>query len=91
MSRALWFAAGAGASIYAMVRARRAKEAFTTEGLRDRWQALGVGARLFREELAQGRADAESELRERFFPAYDSTPRLTSGSETPEIGKEGSH
>jgi hypothetical protein len=64
--RTLWFVAGAGAGIYASVRARRVKEAFTPEGLSDRWHALALGARMFRDEVAQGRAEAEPELRERF-------------------------
>jgi hypothetical protein len=85
--RAIWFAAGAGAGVYAMVRGRRAAEALTAEGLRDRWHALGVGARLLREEVAEGRAAKESELRQRLLAAYDSTPRLTRGSAT---DKEGS-
>ena len=33
MRRGLWFMAGAGAGVYAMVRARRVKEAFTVDGL----------------------------------------------------------
>lgn len=78
MSRGLWFAAGAGVGIYAMVRGRRAAEAFTPDGLRDRWQAVGVGARLFRDEVAQAKVEKEAELRERFGPAYDSTLQLTS-------------
>ena len=53
MRRGLWFAAGAGAGIYAMVRGRRAAEALTADGLRDRASALAVGARLFRDEVAQ--------------------------------------
>ena len=66
MSRGLWFVAGAGAGIYAMVRGRRAAEAVTAEGLHDRMEALFLGARLFRDEVAQGTADRETELRERF-------------------------
>jgi hypothetical protein len=58
--------AGAGAGIYASVRARRVKEAFTADGLSDRWHALTLGARMFRDEVAQGQAEAETELRERF-------------------------
>ncbi|MBZ5733824.1 DUF6167 family protein [Nocardioides sp. TRM66260-LWL] len=65
MSRAVWFAAGAGAAVYTMVRARRAAELLTPEGLEDRVHALIVGARVLREEIAQGRADAEPVLRER--------------------------
>jgi Family of unknown function (DUF6167) len=64
--RGLWFAAGAGAGAYVVVRTRRLAEAFTGKGLADRWQALALGARLFRDEVAQGRAEAEFELRERF-------------------------
>jgi hypothetical protein len=68
MRRGLWFAAGAGAGVYAMVRGRRAAEAFTAEGLHDRWRALGLGARLFRDEVATGKAEAEARLRERLGP-----------------------
>lgn len=65
MSRALWFAAGAGAGLYAAVRARRAAEVLTVDGLQDRVGAAVVGLRIFRDEVAQGRADAETGLRER--------------------------
>jgi hypothetical protein len=64
--RGLWFLAGAGAGVYGMVRVRRVKEAFTRDGLSDRWHALALGARLLREEVAQGQAEAETELRARF-------------------------
>jgi len=66
MNRGLWFVAGAGAGIYAMVRGRRAAEAVTAEGLHDRMEALFLGARLFRDEVAQGTAARETQLRERF-------------------------
>jgi len=66
MSRTLWFVAGAGAGVYGMVRGRRAAESFTAEGLRVRVEALTLGARLFRDEVAQGAAERETELRERF-------------------------
>lgn len=92
MNRVVWFAAGAGVGVYAMVRGRRAAQAFTTGGLQDRWQALGVGARILRDEVAQGRAEKESELRERLLAAYDSTPQLTPGAATgtTDIDEEGS-
>ena len=84
MRRGLWFAAGAGVGLYAAVRGRRAAEAFTPEGLRDRVQAVGLGARMLRDEVAQGKAEAEPRLRERFTPvpmahAIGSTPPLTAG------------
>ncbi|MCD4526060.1 DUF6167 family protein [Nocardioides sp. cx-173] len=77
MRRGLWFVAGAGAGVYAMVRGRRAAEALTADGLRDRVGAAVVGARMFRDEVAQGKADAESDLRERLGLTPHGTPELT--------------
>lgn len=71
MSRTLWFAAGAGAGLYAAVRGRRAAEALTVDGLQDRVGAAVVGLRMLRDEVAQGKADAESELRQRVGLALD--------------------
>lgn len=87
MRRTFWFAAGAGAGIYAMVRGRRAAELFTVEGLRDRLQAVSVGARIFREEIAQGHHEKQTELRGRYAAAYDPTRQLGAGTTagTPEI------
>ena len=76
MSRSLWFVAGAGAGIYGMVRGRRAAEALTAEGLHDRMTALFLGMRLFRDEVAQGAADRETELRERFAVVPDGRREL---------------
>ena len=54
----LWFVAGAGAGVYAMVRGRRAAEALTVDGLqRPAGAASSLGARLFRDEVAQGTAE----------------------------------
>jgi hypothetical protein len=79
MNRGLWFVAGAAAGIYGMVRARRAAEALTVDGMRDRVGAAVVGARMLRDEVAQGRADAESGLRERLRLTPDGTPQLSTG------------
>lgn len=76
MSRGLWFVAGAGAGVYAMVRGRRAAEALTADGLRDRWNGLALGARLLRDEVAQGKADAEVDLRSRLGLTPAGTPEL---------------
>ena len=65
MSRAFWFAAGAGAGIYAIARARRVAEVLTPDGLSDRLAGLAVGARLFSEEVRAGMADKENEVRQR--------------------------
>lgn len=79
MSRLVWFAAGAGATLWAGAKARRAADAVSVEGLRDRAQAVALGARMVRDEVAQGRAEKETELRERFGLApvpVTATPEL---------------
>ena len=67
---------GPAPGVYAMVRARRLKETFTAEGLSDRWNAAALGARLLRDEVAQGQAEAETELRERFGLVPHGAPQL---------------
>lgn len=79
MRRGLWFVAGAGTAVYVMVRGRRAAEVFTVDGLKDRVGAIEVGARMLRDEVAQGRAEKESELRERLGLVPHGTPELTGG------------
>ena len=64
MSRAFWFAVGAGTSFYASVRTRRAVERFTPAGIGDQVGALAFGARLLHEEVMVGMAERETELRE---------------------------
>ena len=80
MARSFWFVAGAGAGVYAMSRARRLAEAATVEGVRDRLEALRVGARIFRDEVAAGQAEKETELRQRLGLVPHGIPELTSGS-----------
>ncbi|MGZ4447173.1 MAG: DUF6167 family protein [Nocardioides sp.] len=79
MRRGFWFVAGAGAGVYAMVRGRRAAEVLTADGLRDRLSGLEAGARIFRDEVAQGRLEKETELRERYGLVPHGTPELTGG------------
>lgn len=74
MKAGLWFTAGAAAGVYGMVRVRRLAEAFTPDGMRDRIGAAFVGARMFREEVAQGQADAEIRLRDH-YRALEAGPR----------------
>ena len=81
MARTLWFAAGAGAAVYAMNRARRVREALTPDGLRDRAHGLALGARMFRDEVVQGKAEAETELRDRFSLAPHGIKELERGQE----------
>ena len=86
MGRPLWFVAGAGAGVYAAARARRAAESLTADGLRDRLRGWQLGARLFAEEVHQGRAERETQLREQLglLPTDTrETPELQTAS-TPE-------
>jgi Family of unknown function (DUF6167) len=81
MSRVVWFAAGAGAGAYALVRARRAAEVLTPEGLGDRLSALSLGLRMFRSEVQAGMAEKENDLRERLLVALPgpTRPELSGG------------
>ena len=83
MGRPLWFVAGAGVGVYAATRARRAAESLTADGLRDRLRGWQVGARLFAEEVQQGRVERETELREQLGLVPHGRTALTSGG-TPE-------
>jgi hypothetical protein len=80
MNRSFWFVAGAGAGVYAMVKARRAAETFTPEGLRDRLSGLSVGAHLFAEEVRTGMTEKETELRDRLGWGLDGPPELAPGA-----------
>jgi Family of unknown function (DUF6167) len=84
MKRGLWFVAGAGAGIYVVIRGRRAAEALTIDGMQDRLNGLAVGARMFREEVAEGRAEKETELRERFAVDPHGRRQLTTGRDETE-------
>jgi hypothetical protein len=80
MGRPLWFVAGAGVGVYAAARARRAAEALTADGMRDRLRGWQVGARLFAEEVHQGRLERETELREQLGLRPHGVPELTSAT-----------
>lgn len=83
MGRPLWFVAGAGVGVYAAARARRAAEALTADGLRDRLRGWQAGARTFAEEVHRGRAEREGELREQLGLRPHGTPELERGLEAP--------
>jgi len=80
MRRGFWFAAGAAAGVYGMVKARRVAEAVTADGMRDRANAASLGARMLREEFHEGRVHAEADLRERIEIAAAQHQELTSGT-----------
>ncbi|MDT9594612.1 DUF6167 family protein [Nocardioides zeae] len=87
MRQGIWFAAGIGAGVYAMVRARRVAEAFTPDGARDRLSGVRVGARMLAEEFSTSSAERELELRERFGLVPHGVPELTPGaSDAPSAG-----
>ena len=65
MRRAFWFAAGAGAGVYAMTKARRAAEILTPEGLADHLAGLSLGLRLFGDEVRAGMVEKENDVRQR--------------------------
>lgn len=83
MRRGVWFVAGAAAGVYGMVKVRRVAEVFTADGLRDRANAAGLGARMFRAEFQHGRAEAETELRERFEVVATHRRELATGTPPP--------
>ena len=90
MRRGFWFVAGAGAGVYVMIRARRAAETFTPDGLRDRMAGLGVGAHLFADEVRAGMTERETELRQRLGLALDGPLELETGaSPTVALGTDG--
>lgn len=85
MGRPLWFVAGAGVGVYAAARARRVADSLTAEGLRDRVRGWQVGARLFVDEVHEGRTERETELREQLglrpTAGRHGTPELPSPTE----------
>ena len=76
MARTFWFVAGAGAGAYALTRARRVAESLTADGRRDLLSGLAVVARMFREEVAAGEAEKETELHERLGLVPHGIPEL---------------
>ncbi|HET7388940.1 MAG TPA: DUF6167 family protein [Nocardioidaceae bacterium] len=86
MARAIWFVAGAGLGVYATVRARRAAEAFTPDGMRDRLAGLSLGAHLFGQEVRAGMAEKETDLRSRL-----ETAQLSRSPERVAIAPTGEH
>jgi len=80
MPRSLWFIAGAGAGVYAVTKARAVLDTFTVDGLKDRWNSVGVGLAMFRDEVATHSHQRETELRERYGLTPQTLPELTAGT-----------
>jgi hypothetical protein len=69
-----------------MVRGRRAAEALTADGMRDRLGGLATGVRMFRDEVASGRVEKETELRQQLGLVPHGTPELGAGRHRREEG-----
>jgi Family of unknown function (DUF6167) len=81
--RTFWFAAGAGAGVYAVFKARRAVDRLTPAGLGDQLAAAQLAARLFVCEVREGMAEKETELRSRLGltdPGVPDQPSLAEGT-----------
>ena len=63
--RTFWFVAGGAAGVYAGTRTRHVVESLTVDGLHDRLTGWFAGARVLRAEFEAGRAEKQTELRER--------------------------
>lgn len=63
MGRALWFVAGAASGVYGVVKAKRVVYNLTPDGVAARLAALGVGLRMFTDEVGAGMAEREHDLR----------------------------
>jgi hypothetical protein len=82
--RGFWFVAGAGAGVYAVLRARRAAEALSPDGLRARAAGLGGAAPPFVGGARSGMTQRETELRERLGLALHGPPELAVAPNPPE-------
>jgi uncharacterized protein DUF6167 len=88
MSRTLWFVAGAASGVYTIYRAKRLAQNFTPDGIGGRIAALGVGARMFAEEVSAGMVERESELRAE-LRRDDGELRALAGAPVPVAEREG--
>lgn len=72
MSRALWFAAGAGAGLWTTLKARRLAYRLTPAGVTDQVATWALGARIFAEEVRLGMTEREAQIaRELALPIGD--------------------
>jgi hypothetical protein len=63
--RTFWFVAGGALGAYASTRTRRVVESLTVYGIHDRLTGWFAGAGVLGQEFRAGRAEKETELRER--------------------------
>lgn len=99
MSRTFWFAAGVGAGVYAMTKARRAAELLTPDGLADHLAGLSRGLHLFGDEVRAGMVEKENDVRQRLGVRLPGGPDRPAELDTGDSGdtertmatKEGTH
>jgi len=84
VSRAFWFAAGAGAGVYLVIKTRRAADRLTPAGLADQVAATQLATRLFIHEVRQGMAEKETELRSRLGLTDPGVPGRPSLAKSPD-------
>jgi hypothetical protein len=88
MSRTLWFAAGAASGVYALYKAKRTAQNFTPDGIGARVAALGVGARMFADEVSAGMSERESSLRAELGRSDGVHPAIE-GAPSPVLERQG--
>jgi Family of unknown function (DUF6167) len=73
MRRLFWVAVGAAAGVYAVRKVQKTLHAYSPGGLADRAVGTGAGLRAFADEVREGMAQREAELREALgmAPAHD--------------------
>ena len=90
MSRVFWFAVGAGSGVYGVAKARRAARRLTPQGLSDQIGAAGVGLRVFADEVREGMADKETQLRQQFgLPDPGNRKALAASVGETSVGRNG--
>lgn len=85
MRRAFWFAAGAATGVYGMVKARRALEVVTPDGIGARVAAAREGARVFAGAVAEGMQAREADLLAELRASQADPPELAAAPERPEL------
>ncbi|MEO7979546.1 MAG: DUF6167 family protein [Sporichthyaceae bacterium] len=73
MRRLFWVAVGAAAGVYAVRKVQKTLHAYSPGGLAERATGAGAGLRAFADEVREGMAQREAELREALGmePAHD--------------------
>ncbi len=64
MRRLFWVAVGAAAGVYAVRKVQKTLHAYSPSGLAERATGAGAGLRAFADEVREGMAQREAELRE---------------------------